>query len=426
MTYQKIIIEKNFLPSKKIEIEFEEFKKCSKKYFKPQLIFARNGMGKTTLSNEIDEKGDVEEVESIFRDSSNQSYRITNDDIVYTIRIDSEDRFTSIGDDAIFISDDYIAENVNVIDREINRLEDGLKTSVEFLLRRGGSRKSPDNMLVRELSRLFGLNIGSFNKGKSKLNLYDSPIEILRKISKVLKSFTTEESDEKLAVHNKLENGIKNIIISEKFKLQSDFIDEVSNNFQLSEELQNSLNDKLTNSENSNTLDGFITQFKDILLFLENLKKELLEQITEDYSKRLNQEFSKIFFDTKRLQIDKKGKIFSRDDVYGPVPYTKLSTAEKNIINLVYSFLELENLIKYRDLKSLLVVIDDPISSIDYSNKVGLYTFFRNKIESLSSVYSETKFIICTHDEEIYYHFYKIFDDLKCYHQKKTKKYLMP
>jgi len=419
MTYKKIIIEKNFLPSKKIEIEFEEFKKSSKKYFKPQLIFARNGMGKTTLSNEIDEKGDVEEVESIFRDSSNQSYQITNEDIVYTIRIDSEDRFTSIGDDAIFISDDYIAENVNIIDREINRLEDGLKTSVEFLLRRGGSRKSPDDMLVRELPRFFGLTIGSFNKGKSKLNLYASPIEILRDISKVFEFFTTEESDEKLAVYNKLKNGIDNIIQSEKFKLQSDFIDEVSNNFQLSEELQNSLNDKLTNSENSNTLDGFITQFKDILLFLENLKKELLEQITEDYSKRLNQEFSKIFFDTKRLQIDKKGKIFSRDDVYGPVPYTKLSTAEKNIINLVYSFLELENLIKYRDLKSLLVVIDDPISSIDYSNKVGLYTFFRNKIESLSSMYSETKFIICTHDEEIYYHFYKIFDDLKCYHQKR-------
>ena len=84
MTYRKIIIEKKFLPSKKIEIEFEEFKKSSKKYFKPQLIFARNGMGKTTISNEIDEKGDVEEVESIFRDSSNQSYQITNDDILRT------------------------------------------------------------------------------------------------------------------------------------------------------------------------------------------------------------------------------------------------------------------------------------------------------------------------------------------------------
>ena len=418
MTYRKIIIEKKFLPSKKIEIEFEEFKKSSKKYFKPQLIFARNGMGKTTISNEIDEKGDVEEVESIFRDSSNQSYQITNDDIVCTIRIDSEDRFTSIGDDAIFISDDYIAENVNIIDREINRLEDGLKTSVEFLLRRGGSRKSPDDMLVRELPRFFGLTIGSFNKGKSKLNLYASPIEILRDISKVFEFFTTEESDEKLAVYNKLKNGIDNIIQSEKFKLQSDFIDEVSNNFQLSEELQNSLNDKLTNSKNSNTLDGFITQFEDTLLFLENQKKKLLEQITEDYSNRLNQEFSKIFFDSKRLRIDKRGNIFSREDIYGAVHFTKLSTAEKNIINLVYSFLELENLIKDRELKSLLVVIDDPISSIDYSNKVGLFTFFRNKIESLSSMYSETKFIICTHDEEIYYHFYKIFDDLKCYSKK--------
>jgi len=36
-------------------------------------------------------------------------------------------------------------------------------------------------------------------------------------------------------------------------------------------------------------------------------------------------------------------------------------------------------------------------------------------------MYSETKFIICTHDEEIYYHFYKIFDDLKCYYQKNPK-----
>ena len=366
-------------------------------------------MGKTTLANEIDEKSNIDENESIFYNSNNQPYQITNGDVIYTLKIGDNYRFTSIEDNAIFISDDYIAENVNIIDNEINRLYNDLKTSVEFLLKRGGSRKDPERMLVRELPRLYDVNVGSFNKGKGKLNLYASPIEILKKISKI-DVIDEGNANEKQIVYNKLKSAIDNILQSEKLKLQCDFIDELFDNFSLSEALRNSLNKKLISRERISCLSEFITYFEDTLLLLEDLKKDFLKQITEEYSNRLNKEFSAIFFSSKRLRIDSKGSILSRDE---PVPFSKLSTAEKNIVTLVHSFLELEEMIKDKKIESLLVVIDDPISSTDSSNKVGLYTFFRNKFESLINIYSETQFIIFTHDEEVYYHFHKIFDDLQ-------------
>lgn len=404
-----MIIEKDFWPNKKVELEFKGFTYRNETYFKPQLIFARNGMGKTTLANEIDEKSNIDENESIFYNSNNQPYQITNGDVIYTLKIGDNYRFTSIEDNAIFIFDDYIAENVNIIDNEINRLYNDLKTSVEFLLKRGGSRKAPDSMLVRELPRLFDVNVGSFNKGKGKLNLYASPIEILKKISKI-DVFDEGNVNEKQTIYNKLRNAIDSVLQSEKLKLQRDFIDELIEDHSLSEALSNSLNKELTTRERISRLPEFITYFENTLLLLEDLKKYFLEQITEEYSNRLNKEFSAIFFSSERLRIDSKGSILSRDE---PVPFTKLSTAEKNIVILVHSFLELEEMIKGKEIESLLVVIDDPISSTDSSNKVGLYTFFRNKFESLINIYRETQFIIFTHDEEVYYHFHKIFDDLK-------------
>ena len=423
MEYKKIIIKKNFLPSKKIEIEFEEFKKSSKKYFKPQLIFARNGMGKTTLANEIDEKSNVEENESIFYNSRNRPYQITNGDVIYTLKTGDDYRFTDIGNNAIFIADENVADDVKIIDMEIDRLNYELEESVKSLLRYGGTNKNPDTMLVRELP--ISLAVGSFNKAKRRIIIHDSPLEILKKISSFISSSSKEYNIEKKVVLEKLKKGIENMLHREDVRVKLDFIDGLYDifalqgiNYVVAKELIDSLKDKTIYGKKNSNLSDLILDLEDILITLEKLKNKLLEQITLENSNCLNIDFSTIFFDSQRLRIDGKGMIYTRGQ---PILFPRLSTAEKNIVTLVYSFFELEKKIKDKEPESLLVVIDDPISSIDYSNKVGLYTFFRNKIESLSSMYSETKFIICTHDEEIYYHFYKIFDDLKCYYQKNPK-----
>ena len=417
MKYQKIIIEKDFLPSRRVESEFKEFTYGGKKYFKPHLIFARNGMGKTTLANEIDEKSNVEENESIFYNSRNRPYQITNGDVIYTLKTGDDYRFTNIGNNAIFIADENVADDVKIIDMEIDRLNYELEESVKSLLRYGGTNKNPDTMLVRELP--ISLAVGSFNKAKRRIIIHDSPLGILKKLSSFISSSSKEYNIEKKVVLEKLKKGIENMLHREDVRVKLDFIDGLYDifalqgiNYVVAKELIDPLKDKTIYGKKISNLSDLILDLEDILITLEKLKNKLLEQITLENSNCLNIDFSTIFFDSQRLRIDGKGMIYTRGQ---PILFPRLSTAEKNIVTLVYSFFELEKKIKDKEPESLLVVIDDPISSTDYSNKVGLYTFFRNKVETLTNAYSETQFIICTHDEEVYYHFFTIFNDLKCY-----------
>lgn len=93
----------------------------------------------------------------------------------------------------------------------------------------------------------------------------------------------------------------------------------------------------------------------------------------------------------------------------------KLSTGERNIISLVY-FYELmkENKGKdsyFRD--KCLVIIDDPISSFDYENKMGILSFLKRIIIEITEGNSESQIAIFTHEIEIANFIHRIFDDLK-------------
>lgn len=427
MGYQKITIKKDSLPSKVVDLEFKSFNKDKKKYYAPILIFARNGMGKTTIATELaeyaidledDDLNEIERENSIsVYGSDDLEYEVTNSDVIYVIKENSSNRFTNIGDQSIFVLNSDSARIINQIDGEINKRCEELKDKVERLLKHGGNRNNPDKMLVRLLyNNKILTDIGTFNKREAKLTYYKyslSPIEVLEKINNIDWSSKTEETKD---IQEKLYNAEELAEFHTTLKLSSGFIEDMEGEKETNVKYKTILNELESIQKSSiEGLSGFIEKYRKLLSFLEELKEKSLNNISEEFSKEINPQLSQIFFDSNRLQIDESGKLLSRGE---SVKFSRLSAAEKNIITLIYSFYELKNKIdSTEDKKSVLLVLDDPISSTDYSNKVGLYGFFRKQIKELTGLYSEIRFVIFTHDEEVYYHFSKVFDDIVCYHK---------
>lgn len=129
----------------------------------------------------------------------------------------------------------------------------------------------------------------------------------------------------------------------------------------------------------------------------------------------INTTLSLIFYDRHRLElIDENG--FYTVKVRGrKTPLKNLSTGEKNIIGLSYFFslLHMGKSInqKYKD--SLLIVLDDPISSFDFENKMGIYNFLRKEMELVLINNSESQILVTTHDAEVFSSFDKLLLDIK-------------
>lgn len=384
-------------------------------------------MGKTTIATELaeyaidledDDLNEIERENSIsVYGSDDLEYEVTNSDVIYVIKENSSNRFTNIGDQSIFVLNSDSARIINQIDGEINKRCEELKDKVERLLKHGGNRNNPDKMLVRLLyNNKILTDIGTFNKREAKLTYYKyslSPIEVLEKINNIDWSSKTEETKD---IQEKLYNAEELAEFHTTLKLSSGFIEDMEGEKETNVKYKTILNELESIQKSSiEGLSGFIEKYRKLLSFLEELKEKSLNNISEEFSKEINPQLSQIFFDSNRLQIDESGKLLSRGE---SVKFSRLSAAEKNIITLIYSFYELKKKIdSTEDKKSVLLVLDDPISSTDYSNKVGLYGFFRKQIKELTGLYSEIRFVIFTHDEEVYYHFSKVFDDIVCYHK---------
>lgn len=91
-----------------------------------------------------------------------------------------------------------------------------------------------------------------------------------------------------------------------------------------------------------------------------------------------------------------------------------LSTGERNIIALCYFFVKiLENTSEENEFKQeLFIVLDDPISSFDIENKVGLYTFFRMMFYKIMNNNKDSKILCFTHSLETMFNFEKICSDI--------------
>jgi wobble nucleotide-excising tRNase len=94
---------------------------------------------------------------------------------------------------------------------------------------------------------------------------------------------------------------------------------------------------------------------------------------------------------------------------------SKVSTGERNVLALCYFFVELlrdeKNDEKYKNSK--LLIIDDPISSFDYGNKMGVVIVIKSKLSKFFKENPDTKCLLFTHDVYSAYNLFKIFEKYK-------------
>lgn len=133
----------------------------------------------------------------------------------------------------------------------------------------------------------------------------------------------------------------------------------------------------------------------------------------------LNRELQYIFYSSKRLllTVDEKEKRYKLKVNGKSVKPNKISSGERNALALCYFFADIAKNMNadnpYSD--EMFLVIDDPLSSFDYENKIGIMSFLKFKMKSVLSGSDSTKAIIMTHDISFFMDFSKALEEISKY-----------
>ena len=128
-----------------------------------------------------------------------------------------------------------------------------------------------------------------------------------------------------------------------------------------------------------------------------------------------------IFFAEDRLKIeytDGEYKLYSHGKSVRPCD---VSVGERNIIGLCYFFTSILEGQEEKDAygKEYLLVIDDPVSSFDTENRIGILSFIKYILSLFLKGNENTKALIMTHDLMTFYDTHKIFEEIVASCKKK-------
>lgn len=157
---------------------------------------------------------------------------------------------------------------------------------------------------------------------------------------------------------------------------------------------------------------------------LNNLQKKLYEaknelRKTNIQMDHMNSALSLIFLSPKRLHLE--GTDSGEYGIYVEekrVSLSNLSTEEKNAIALSYFFsMPYENRSeKYFSKNDSLFVLDDPISSLDRNNEIGIYSLIEHEISEIKKLTNTNnnfvQVIALTHSLPVYYALEKVGDEV--------------
>lgn len=152
-------------------------------------------------------------------------------------------------------------------------------------------------------------------------------------------------------------------------------------------------------------------QEEEKLKFLNNDIDEILKKIKELNAKKknlnlglkeINDDLLTIFHTRKKLQLILDEGMYYVQSNGRRIQFNNLSVGEKNVIGLCYFFSLIRNehskINVFND--EMFIVLDDPISSFDFSNKYGIYSYIKKMLSELFIRNDETKVVILTHELE--------------------------
>lgn len=114
----------------------------------------------------------------------------------------------------------------------------------------------------------------------------------------------------------------------------------------------------------------------------------------------INEELQYVFYSDMKVKLEAgegcyKLKINGRN-----VPPKKISVGERNVLGLCYFFARLFSNKKEEDKfkDEIFIVIDDPVSSFDYGNRLGVMSLLRYQFSSIKNGNSNSRMLVLTHD----------------------------
>ena len=176
-----------------------------------------------------------------------------------------------------------------------------------------------------------------------------------------------------------------------------------------------SLNDKISRNDIENSLQQYNikqqektnlqTNIDNLNSEIQNLKDERVELRAQKANvvlatDEINKMLQYIFFSKQRIKIEPNNEGYELKINDKSVEPKKISIGERNAVALCYFFTkifentEVEKL--YQNPKFL--VIDDPMSSFDFENKIGIMSFLHYQINKIIKGNPNSKVIILSHD----------------------------
>ncbi|SDM64179.1 AAA family ATPase [Sediminibacillus halophilus] len=225
-------------------------------------------------------------------------------------------------------------------------------------------------------------------------------------------------------IHKFEKESLKNIEEIENIRLSyNESIDHSENKIK---EFKNVIETKVFNL-GANAIESYQKDLKNINAkykendnLLRKLKTELqsVEQELKNSThgmNLINKDLSFIFLTENRLQLQPDSKDGYKYNVLvkgEPVKSSNLSTGERNALALVYYFKSLySNHIVEETLKnSMFLVLDDPISSMDENNLMGLISYINSEINNILISSPKSRVLIMTHRWYVFDSLHKLFD----------------
>lgn len=121
-----------------------------------------------------------------------------------------------------------------------------------------------------------------------------------------------------------------------------------------------------------------------------------------------------IFFSDNRLKIeyiDGEYRLLSHGRSVRPCD---VSVGERNIIGLCYYFTRILEGKEEKDAykEEYLLVIDDPVSSYDIENRIGILSFIKYKLGVFLEENQNSRALVMTHDLKTFYDIHKVFEEI--------------
>jgi len=114
----------------------------------------------------------------------------------------------------------------------------------------------------------------------------------------------------------------------------------------------------------------------------------------------INNGLKYIFFAEDRFTIERDGDCYKLLSKGHPVLPKNVSVGERNIIGLCYFFASImtgkNKDTAYND--EYLIIVDDPVSSYDFENKIGILSFLKYKLSQFLDANINSSVVVLTHD----------------------------